>query len=250
MPLIADRTIPAPFAAAPSADDLPFLRAPAWREQWACAATGRLGSNLRGAVAKTCRDLCSTVYELYGLPQKVAANIAADLVDNHSYHFGEIKREAVEKDGQLVVPRDGKVIARHFSYRHPVIGQVIRKVFFQQHHQLGTLEPEKNKFNPMPVEVIALVATALACALEEWRTGVHLHASQKFEHDRFKPIYVMHMARLQEIVVESPVKSVRWRRILFTTCSSGLMNTPSSGLSASSGALTAAEKTDFSDLPI
>ncbi|EJD38072.1 hypothetical protein AURDEDRAFT_172833, partial [Auricularia subglabra TFB-10046 SS5] len=153
------------------------------------------------------------------------------------------------KDGVEVEKKDGKIITRAFAYRHPLIPQAIRKEYCQDHERMAVTDLEDNAFNPVPNATIALVATAIACALSEWRTGVHLSGKTHFREDDFKGLYADHLKALDDMTNAEPAQNTAWRSWLFTTCSSGLLNNNAAGPTGSV-TLTQTELTDYSDIPV
>lgn len=208
----------------------------------------RLGSQVRGSLVKFLRDTVGPGFNLIGLTKGQIIVVVTELVDTNSYHFRDLTREKEIKDGVEVEKKDGKILVREFAYRHPLIAQAIRKEYFQDHERMGSSDAEDNAFNPIPNATIALVATAIACALSEWRTGVHRAGKTHFRENDFKSLYADHLKALDDMTAAQPDQNIAWRRWLFTTCSSGLLDDASGP--AGSVTLTQTELTDYSDIPV
>lgn len=125
-----------------------------------------------------------------------------------SYHFGRILREGDRPDG--------KIIKRIGAYRHPLIGQTIAEVFFLNNEQLGVDFPDD--FNPMPLATIALVATAMDCAVKEWSNGYR--QMQEFSFALFGSVYAAHLEELKKYDEDprNEEASALWRCALYKQC--------------------------------
>lgn len=208
----------------------------------------RLGTQVRGSLVKFCRDNSGMAFKLIGLPKAKIIIIVTELLDVKAYHFRELKRETEIIDGVEVEKIDGKIIDRLGAYRHLMIEQSIRKEYFQDHERMATNDTAENSFNPVPNEVIAMAATAIHCALDEWRTGVHLIGDCEFKEKIYRPTYQAHLAALEAMSTAAPAANRAWRAYLFQRCSTGLLNNHATG-DAPAVTLTRSELTDYSDIP-
>ncbi|EJD46433.1 hypothetical protein AURDEDRAFT_164666 [Auricularia subglabra TFB-10046 SS5] len=195
---------------------------------------------VRGLLVKCCRDNSGTAFKLVGLPKAKVITIVLEFLETKSYHFREIKRETEIVNGVEVEKRQG-------AYRHPLIEFSIRKLCFQDHERMATNDDAGDSFNPIPNEVIALTATAISCALAEWRTGVHLIGKTLFKEVDYKGTYQEHLAALEAMTAEAPDTNLAWRAYLFQRCSTGLLNNEAAGEMPVT--LTRTELTDYSDIP-
>ncbi|EJD34587.1 hypothetical protein AURDEDRAFT_176369 [Auricularia subglabra TFB-10046 SS5] len=208
----------------------------------------RLGTQVRGSLVKCCRDNCGTVFKLIGLPKAKIIIIVTELLETKAYHFRELKRETEVVNGVEVEKVDGKIISRQGAYRNTLVEYCIRMEYCQNHERMATNEDAGNSFNPVPNEVIALVATAISCALAEWRTGVHLVGKTEFKAHNFKGTYEEHLAALEAMTAEAPDANLAWCSYLFDRCSTGLLNNDPTG-TALPVTLTRTELSDYSDIP-
>ncbi|KAG8946040.1 hypothetical protein FRC03_001581 [Tulasnella sp. 419] len=94
-------------------------------------------------------------------------------------------------------------------YRNPLIADLIGTQWFQKRGALG--ERFKEKFYPIPLQVIALACTAIHCALLDWAEGRCKAKKNQFEEDVYGPIYQDHIENLREFKASS---QIAWPELL------------------------------------
>ncbi|KAF8963216.1 hypothetical protein BDZ97DRAFT_1758714 [Flammula alnicola] len=78
-------------------------------------------------------------------------------------------------------------------YQHPIIQKIVNKSWFNNPRDEGILYVDL--FDPLSVEAIALVLTAIECGIDAWATGVKLEVS--FYSSEYKSIYLSHVKTLK-----------------------------------------------------
>ncbi|KAI0685648.1 hypothetical protein BC835DRAFT_1421041 [Cytidiella melzeri] len=150
-------------------------------------------ANCRGEVKYNATTCVAGYYGL--LPGPECAERVKDLVDNFTYIF----------------PEEGGVMRRNKPFKHRCILRVITKSFFEggrgEHSSLA--EKHSKRFSStfkegtkkdeleLPIPIVALAATAVHCALLEWKSGEHI--KHPFHGDTYQPIYEHHVKVLEDI---------------------------------------------------
>ncbi|KAI0683941.1 hypothetical protein BC835DRAFT_1466986 [Cytidiella melzeri] len=150
-------------------------------------------ANRRGEVKYNATTCVAGYYGL--LPGPECAERVKDLVDNFTYIF----------------PEEGGVMRRNKPFKHRCILRVITKSFFEggrgehsslaekhsKHFLLTFKEGTKKDELELPIPIVALAATAVHCALLEWKSGEHI--KHPFHGDTYQPIYEHHVKVLEDI---------------------------------------------------
>ncbi|KZT54826.1 hypothetical protein CALCODRAFT_485227 [Calocera cornea HHB12733] len=99
---------------------------------------------------------------------------------------------------EFLIERDP--FKRSGAYASHVIASVIHTCIFRNKEALGVHYPAQ--FNPVPIQVLALAATALDHAIKEWSTGVH--QSLEFTQSSASAIFNGHMNVLSKFEEVNP----------------------------------------------
>ncbi|KIM38489.1 hypothetical protein M413DRAFT_12710 [Hebeloma cylindrosporum] len=78
-------------------------------------------------------------------------------------------------------------------YQHPIIQKIVNKSWFNNPRDEGIVYVDL--FDPLSVEAIALVLTAIECGIDSWATGVKIEVP--FYTSEYKPIYTRHATTLK-----------------------------------------------------
>ncbi|KAF7799076.1 hypothetical protein EIP86_010306 [Pleurotus ostreatoroseus] len=132
-------------------------------------------SQLRGEVKSKAQVLVASAYKLEGGPVAIAEQVK-DLLARKNYTFKNPEK-------------------RQGMYGHSIFELIIYRQWFIRADSEGCGRYSK-EFNPIPLPLIALVATAVHCALTDWESGTCQPSRNKFEYDIYEPIYRDHMASL------------------------------------------------------
>lgn len=70
-------------------------------------------------------------------------------------------------------------------------------------------------FNPIPLALIALAATAIECALNAWRNGTLDKAANHFTDIDYTKVYKRHIKNLEVYEKKAPAACLQYRRQLW-----------------------------------
>ncbi|KAI0714707.1 hypothetical protein C8Q76DRAFT_618970 [Earliella scabrosa] len=84
-------------------------------------------------------------------------------------------------------------------YEHPIIQSLVNRVYYKHPTDDGIIH--QDHYNIFPLAGIALILTAVHCAIQEWSTGVF--DAVRFEEGKFVSIYVEHVDNLKEYEMKS-----------------------------------------------
>ncbi|KAF7793818.1 hypothetical protein EIP86_004939 [Pleurotus ostreatoroseus] len=152
-------------------------------------------SQLRGEVKTKAQALVETFYELKGSCVEIAERVKG-LINRKSFTFA------------IPATRSG-------MYGHPIFEHIIARQWFAQADDEGC-GLYSSQFNPMPLPVIALVATAVHCALMDWESGKYQSKRNKFEYDVYEPIYREHITSLNMWREKNPARCAARQQLLWT----------------------------------
>ncbi|KAH7097242.1 hypothetical protein BKA62DRAFT_675231 [Auriculariales sp. MPI-PUGE-AT-0066] len=189
---------------------------PTWQDLQAQIRRG--ASHIRGAIVGYVRSNAPTDFGFSTLTKDEVKLFGKRFLypDNpnflHSVHFCELDRQGNSNRYKLF----GNIIERKGAYRHPLIESTIREVFFQGSEPLGVEFPDA--FNPMPFVTVALVATAMECALYEWQEGTRKRCD--FTAEKFGGSFQARVEALERSELSHRHESIAWRCALFKKCSS------------------------------
>ncbi|KIO24384.1 hypothetical protein M407DRAFT_26196 [Tulasnella calospora MUT 4182] len=88
-------------------------------------------------------------------------------------------------------------------YANPIFQIMINTLFFEGKRKSDAIA-NPAPWNPMPLPVIALMATAVYSVLDDWSTGKNEAAKNKFSHDKYAPVYRDHLANLFKFKEKAP----------------------------------------------
>ncbi|KAI0695826.1 hypothetical protein BC835DRAFT_1414648 [Cytidiella melzeri] len=150
-------------------------------------------ANRRGDVKSNASTCAAGYYSL--LPGEECKDRVKDLTESYTYIF----------------PEEAGVMKQNKPFKHPCIIKVITKSFFEsgrggrssladKHSKLFSSSceegPKRDELE-LPIPIVALAATAVHCALLEWKTGEHSKLS--FHGDTYQPVYERHVKVLEDI---------------------------------------------------
>ncbi|KAG1892034.1 hypothetical protein F4604DRAFT_1564880, partial [Suillus subluteus] len=78
-------------------------------------------------------------------------------------------------------------------YKTELIQSAINDMWFANRSDEGIVYAKY--FDPLPIQTIALILTALECCIDEWMTGVK--EDIKFSSVAYSPVYLLHLNSLQ-----------------------------------------------------
>ncbi|KAG1764173.1 hypothetical protein EV702DRAFT_982245 [Suillus placidus] len=78
-------------------------------------------------------------------------------------------------------------------YKTELIQAAVNDMWFANRNDEGVIHGRY--FEPLPVEIIALILTAIECCIDEWITGVK--EDIKFSSNAYSSVYVGHLSSLQ-----------------------------------------------------
>ncbi|KAH9991226.1 hypothetical protein BJV77DRAFT_1068369 [Russula vinacea] len=147
------------------------------------------------------------LYGLNGIESKQIAKRVEDWLDREAYILPQ--RNNAKPD--FLRP-----------FHHQAIISVLRDEYFQKLTSFGNANLElfvsahETSTEPeIPDAMVALVATAVYCALAEWRTGKRVSAS--FTQAGYEDVYRGHVSMLQELRNQHPNQCHRIMSALFDT---------------------------------
>ncbi|KAG8993875.1 hypothetical protein FRB90_000577 [Tulasnella sp. 427] len=88
-------------------------------------------------------------------------------------------------------------------YGNSLIQTIINSLFFEGKRKSDAIA-NPAPWNPMPLPIIALVATGIHSVLDDWSTGRNESAKNKFSHDNYESIYRVHLANLIKFQEKAP----------------------------------------------
>ncbi|KAF7795495.1 hypothetical protein EIP86_006657 [Pleurotus ostreatoroseus] len=132
-------------------------------------------SQVRGEVKTKAQALVASFYKLEGSRVAIAERVK-DLIHRKKFTF--------------TIPEK-----RQGMYGHAIFEHIISRQWFANASSDGCGRYSK-EFNPIPLPLIALVATAVQCALLDWETGTNQPHRNKFEYDIYAPVYHDHLDSL------------------------------------------------------
>ncbi|KAH7101918.1 hypothetical protein BKA62DRAFT_701810, partial [Auriculariales sp. MPI-PUGE-AT-0066] len=109
-------------------------------------------------------------------------------------------------------------LQRSGPYRHPIFQTIIQEQLFHQHERMAIDELTRGHFNPMPIGVLAIVATAVECALHDWSTGILERKGNTFTTDEWSGVYKKHVKALNTMKKIKPDMFAAWTRKLYMDC--------------------------------
>ncbi|KZV98596.1 hypothetical protein EXIGLDRAFT_763439 [Exidia glandulosa HHB12029] len=202
----------------------------------------RADSQVRGEVVSAARDIVGACFGLGPGRGDVGDNkrYVLHLLANMNFVFLSLMFEELD-DGTL------HNIQRTGPYRNAIFATLIQQEFFHNHEQMAVAELTANLFNPMPLVVIAFVATAVQCALQDWTTGVRIKSSSDFTVEDWADVYDRHVNALEQMRDRNKQGFVAWTRKLYRNCwattRQSLANDPQDGPS-----ITAEEMDSYDDV--
>ncbi|KAG8947336.1 hypothetical protein FRC03_001057 [Tulasnella sp. 419] len=165
-------------------------------------------AQVRGQLKDAARTLVRSQYKLFSQRSKVA-------------RMRKEYRRLVEDDAYLHEDPEKKT-ARWY---HPCLMEVIRAVFFTKRNLEGIRF--RDLFNPIPAPLIALAATAIRGALDEYQTGKFVR--QDFTSQAYLPYYLEHIANLRVLDDGGTEFTQMLGSEIWEDCSDGLLVDDQSG---------------------
>ncbi|KAG1867731.1 hypothetical protein F4604DRAFT_1927535 [Suillus subluteus] len=95
------------------------------------------------------------------------------------------------KDGSCFAFKDWEM--KRGIYKTELIQSAINNMWFANCSDEGVIHGRY--FNPLPVELLALILTAIECCIDEWLTGVK--EDIKFSSAAYAPVYQVHLTSLR-----------------------------------------------------
>ncbi|KAH7097309.1 hypothetical protein BKA62DRAFT_624102 [Auriculariales sp. MPI-PUGE-AT-0066] len=80
---------------------------------------------------------------------------------------------------------------------------------------MAVAELTRDKFNPVPIPTIALIATAVQCALHDWTTGIYGPKKNPFRTEAWHAAYKKHVAALEKMKLKNRRLFMAWTRKLY-----------------------------------
>ncbi|KAI0038547.1 hypothetical protein FA95DRAFT_1505424 [Auriscalpium vulgare] len=71
------------------------------------------------------------------------------------------------------------------------------------------------QFNPVSVQLIALVVTSIECGLVDWKTGSRVTKGNEFSYDAYRPVYVRHLESLEKFKKKEPAALASLQRKIY-----------------------------------
>ncbi|KAH7907824.1 hypothetical protein BJ138DRAFT_1116361 [Hygrophoropsis aurantiaca] len=137
------------------------------------------GSTLRGKVVTTAKNLVAAMYNI----EKPGAESNNDTVN----HIREQVASLVDRGAYVY--RDP--VKRTGLYCHPIILEILCRVWFKEKSKSDGVRYANTYFNVdgkgIPLATIALITTAVRCALDEWLQGTYTETH--FKCDKYLKIY-------------------------------------------------------------
>ncbi|KAG8831536.1 hypothetical protein FRC18_006337, partial [Serendipita sp. 400] len=96
-------------------------------------------------------------------------------------------------------------------YAHPIFGEVIEETIYRPATRI-----QRAKLSPMPLPTLALVATAVQCALEEWASGYRKRVP--FTEESYGRVYALHMKRLNRAMGSHRRYMEELLQVLYDNC--------------------------------
>ncbi|KAA1479325.1 hypothetical protein DENSPDRAFT_855326 [Dentipellis sp. KUC8613] len=144
----------------------------------------RGASQLRGELKTKAQNLVATNFGLLGLSVVETKVRIAQLVDRGSFHF---------EDPQM----------RRRVFRNPIILTLATQQWFARRNgeAVGIYAAQ---FNPIPEEMIALIITAVECALNDYTEGSFKPKSNDFLTETYGPVYGRHLHSIEKFKSKKP----------------------------------------------
>ncbi|KAF7799992.1 hypothetical protein EIP86_011235 [Pleurotus ostreatoroseus] len=134
-------------------------------------------SQLRGEVKSKAQAEVVTMYKLEGTRVQIAERVKL-LLTKKTFTFRDTE-------------------TRYGMYGNAIFEHIIARQWFAHADSEGCGRYSK-QFNPIPLPLLALVATAVHCALMDWESGTFEPRRNKFEHHVYEPIYRDHLGSLNK----------------------------------------------------
>ncbi|KDQ58870.1 hypothetical protein JAAARDRAFT_46540 [Jaapia argillacea MUCL 33604] len=193
----------------------------------------------KGSFARACAELKRGTYETR-LEDATYANAIEKIVGSHTSQLqGEIKTKAqslVPSAYDISSKADSIEIKKKISallnkssftfsepvkrvglYEHPIFAELIAQQWFKKRKRStqadGLVYPQT--FNPIPIPMLALVTTAVECALRDWEDGVFKANVNQFSEDEYRPVYERHLKNLESNKSKAPLFWDKLLRSLF-----------------------------------
>ncbi|EIN13307.1 hypothetical protein PUNSTDRAFT_128996 [Punctularia strigosozonata HHB-11173 SS5] len=155
----------------------------------------RGSSQLRGELKSKAQLLVETNYGFLNIPAENIKDGIRDLLDHGSFLF----EDPFERKG---------------AFRNPIILTLLVQQWFQGRKAEAAGIFSAN-FNPIPDKLIALIATAVECALLDWESGTNTPHVNDFTADKYSPVYARHMENLRTMQELKPRKFIRLQKSLW-----------------------------------
>jgi len=79
-------------------------------------------------------------------------------------------------------------------YANPIFAELLEQCVYRPANA-----EQRSTLSPMPLPALALVVTAVECALQEWETGIKIRIS--FTEEAYARIYRSHLKRLERLMI-------------------------------------------------
>ncbi|KAH7098006.1 hypothetical protein BKA62DRAFT_773727 [Auriculariales sp. MPI-PUGE-AT-0066] len=137
--------------------------------------------------------------------------LTAALLTRSTFTFAKFTATPIGSHTLQITDRNG-------PYRHPVFRTIMQEQLFLQHERMAVAELTRSKFNPMPIPTIALIATAVQCALHDWITGIYIPKKNPFTTDAWLSAYKKHVSALEKMKLKNRRLFMAWTRKMYTDC--------------------------------
>ncbi|GJE91566.1 hypothetical protein PsYK624_077160 [Phanerochaete sordida] len=163
------------------------------------AVVKQRGPQLRAEVKGDAQGIVPASYGFSGRKKSYIVDTVEKLLDRAAFTFADVDN-------------------RKGQYNHPAFAAVLGTTFFSTPKDEGRGEYGV-QFNPVPVPLIALVATAIECALVDWSTGVRITKGNEFTSHPYADVYQRHLTNLEALGRSNPSVLARRQRDLWQQAS-------------------------------
>ncbi|TDL13157.1 hypothetical protein BD410DRAFT_847274 [Rickenella mellea] len=147
-------------------------------------------SQLRGEIKTKCANAIGGHYQIPGgREDSDVKKLIEWLLNDSNFAFGGLNLEIQLRDNQK-------------PYMHPIIAEVLQKQWFFSKKAEGYKFRER--FNPIPLALIAIIVTGVEAALQDWKTGQFVRTD--FTSEMNAPRWDHHLSGLQKL----KGKAINW----------------------------------------
>ncbi|TFY76069.1 hypothetical protein EWM64_g7940, partial [Hericium alpestre] len=153
-------------------------------------------AQLRGEVKTKAQALVSGQYALASLSDENLKKEVQRLTTRGMFHFEDTKQHKG-------------------MFKNIIIPMVFAEQWLKRKSAEGAGKYSKH-FNPCSLPLIALIVTAVECALCDYETGAYSATSNLFTQEEYRPAYQRHLASLEKYRKKAPAQLAKLQKEIWT----------------------------------